>query len=96
MMAAMQDAEPKQPHRRQWLGEAYKIYRGDATIQPKRQHVAAVMQALIEFQEQAKTMRDLMKKAYEEAVAVRKAQGLPVPPPLQELPGPHMVPGSEP
>lgn len=67
--------------RRQWLHEAHKIFQGDQTIQPKRQHVVAAMSALVEFQMNTDKLRQLMKRVYQEAAEARKLKGLPVPPP---------------
>ena len=75
-----------EPVKRNWLAEAYKIFKGDETIHPKRQHVIATMEALVDFQTKTAKLRELMNYAYEEACKLRKEKGLPVPPPPPEFP----------
>lgn len=73
------------PFRRDWLGESYRIFKGDQKIKVKKEHVVAAMEGLIGLSENAETLRNLMKQAYTEACRRRQEQGLPIPPPPQGL-----------
>jgi tRNA/tmRNA/rRNA uracil-C5-methylase (TrmA/RlmC/RlmD family) len=72
--------EPKTPYRRNYLKEAYKIFRGDKKIKPTKEHVRVTMESLVFFQNQTEQLRQLMEYAYDEAVKKRAAIGLPPPP----------------
>lgn len=83
--------DKKQPFQRNWLAEAYKIAKGDTTIAPKREHIAAAVNTLIDIKARAEQLKKIMMKAYNDACAKRKAQGLsnpPMPPSLltEDLP----------
>ena len=66
--------------KRQWLEEAYRIFSGDKNIKPKVEHVNAAMETLIGFSKDAENLRNLMRKAYDEAAQRRKENDLPIPP----------------
>lgn len=76
----MEEIPKPKTYRREWLKEAYLIFRGDTKIKPKKEHVAAAIQSLIHIQEETKKLRDVLKLAYDEACKKRAAQGLPNPP----------------
>lgn len=77
--------DEKKPFKREWLKEAYMIAKGDQNISPKREHVKAAVEMLIGIKVEAERLRKLMLRAYNDACAKRKAQGLPNPPPPPSL-----------
>lgn len=72
--------EKKQPFQRDFLKEAYKIYKGDKRLKLKKEHINAAMESLEFFQKQTEGLRQLMENAYNEAVKRRADNGLPPPP----------------
>lgn len=70
--------EAKTPFKRDYLKEAYKIYKG-AKIPTRKEHVKAAMEALVDLQKQTENLRQLMEYAYNEAVKKRAENGLPPP-----------------
>lgn len=67
------------PFERDYLKEAYKIYKGDRSISMKKKHIIAAMEAVVFFHSQTEGLRKLMDSAYQEAVKRRKENGLPEP-----------------
>jgi hypothetical protein len=71
------------PFKRDWLHEAYKIFRGDTNIKVKKEHVIAAIENIIEIQKSTEELRRLMKMAYEQMAIGRLKAGLE-PPPMPE------------
>lgn len=69
----------KEPFKRDWLDEAYKILKGEK-IKPKKEHVVAAMEMLVGLSKDTEQLKKLMKQVFLEASNMRRAKGQPAPP----------------
>jgi hypothetical protein len=69
----------KEPVRRNWLDESYRILKGE-NISCKKEHIEAMAVQLKEFSDRNKKLLDIMNNIYLEVRKRRIAEGKPVPP----------------
>jgi hypothetical protein len=68
------------PFRRNWLKEAYMIFKGDTKIKVKKEHVIETMAQLVVIKQEAEQLRILIERSYNQHVERCKKEGLPIPP----------------
>lgn len=61
-----------EPYKRNFLAEAYRIYKGEPIV-AKKQHVIAAMEVLVSFKKQTEKVQEFLN------YAIRKSKGLEVP-----------------
>lgn len=70
----------KEPHVRDWMREAYLIARGDKKINPKKEHIIALVQNNEQIRNGAVQMKEVVKQAYMELRKKYEDKGLEPPP----------------
>lgn len=75
-----------EPHKRDWLTEAFKIAEGGSSKGMKREHLLALKNAYTEVSKRHTHLQKLMTQVFDEVKRKRAAAGLPeMPPPPESL-----------